>query len=171
MSILHTRFHCVSGSHCPPHHQNYKPGPSYTHVPLVIQKFIEQKILSRFAVYLVQSQKHSYHDSLAGTCKLPSDFETKSRPCNGPAHLLDADLLTSLLVIVIPFTLAEFNASKRSGRLDTLGLPFALYEIHKKKKTAQLCIDRLTSGLNSVNSKPRQSSSMIFLPVFVSSAS
>lgn len=52
-----------------------------------------------------------------------------SGPPYFPLKLIDADLLTSLLVIIIPFPFGQVNARKWCRGFDAFGLPFALRSI------------------------------------------
>jgi hypothetical protein len=49
-----------------------------------------------------------------------------SRPANIPLQVLDAHLLTGLLIIVIPLLLHQIDGIEHSPGLDALGLPLAL---------------------------------------------
>lgn len=53
---------------------------------------------------------------------------TSSGPPNLPFQVLDAHLFPQLLVIIIPFTLLQVNASKHGVGCKALGLPFTLVE-------------------------------------------
>lgn len=79
----------------------------------------------------------------------------KSCPSNFPTDFLDANLFAGLLIIVVPLTIREINTREWSRGLGTLGFPFSLE--HYKKPSQGDGKGTLTSGLNSMNSKPRQS--------------
>lgn len=92
-----------------------------------------------------------------------SRLQATSRSFNIPYEVLDADLFTRLFVKLVPFTLSKRDIRERSARVSALGLPDTLLivKIHKlRSKGARQ--RRYTSGMNSVNSRPRVSNSMMF---------
>jgi hypothetical protein len=82
-----------------------------------------------------------------------------SSPPNFPFDVLDADLLSRLLVVVKPFPFAQIDTCKLRPRVGACSLPITLARLSHRMLAA---IKRLTSGLNSVNSSPRQSISTSF---------
>ncbi len=80
-----------------------------------------------------------------------------------PLHLLDTDLLAGLFIVVKPLSLRQIDVSKLTTRIGALGEPLSL----PARQASAVLFPRdqggvLTSGLNSVNSRPRQSNSRTF---------
>lgn len=55
-----------------------------------------------------------------------SRFQSISRPSNLPFDILDADLLSRLLVIVEPFAFRQVDPAELGPGIDALGLPLPL---------------------------------------------
>ena len=90
---------------------------------------------------------------------ISNDFAISSSP-DVPLHILDAHLLAHFLIVVEPLALLQIDIREYGGRLETFGLPLSLHLSQQEMRTESrgLCV---TSALNSVNSRPRQSSSMM----------
>lgn len=63
-----------------------------------------------------------------------SQAKLNSSPANSPGNLLDANLLSRLLIVIIPLTIREVNSRERSVTLGALHLPITL---EKSEKHAQ----------------------------------
>lgn len=99
-------------------------------------------------------------------------WEMPLSPLDLPGHILDAHLLACLLVVIVPLTLGEIDAGECRSSLQSFGFPIALNsqmslrsEYVTRNSWTLHFETALTSGLNSVNSRPRQSNSMIFCPL------
>jgi len=86
-----------------------------------------------------------------------------SNAANFPLDICDAHLLSSLVVVVVPFALGEVDGSERRVGLDTGSLELALgtYVSSRHRRLASRGRTH-TSALKSTNSRPRQSMVRMF---------
>src|SRR5271168_1361105 len=91
---------------------------------------------------------------------------TTSTPCmiscspNLPLHILDAHLLTRFLIVVEPLAFLQIDAREQCSRLEPFCLPLPLRRVSQRTPMRSLVFSP-TSALNSVNSRPRQSNSIM----------
>lgn len=86
----------------------------------------------------------------------------QSSPVYRPFELLDAYFFSHLLVVIKPLPVCQVNAFKLGGRVEAVGEPVSLVVSSHHRHSNQTRATRPTSGLNSMNSRPRQSNSRIF---------
>lgn len=77
-----------------------------------------------------------------------------------PLHILDADLIVGFLIVLIPIPLRKIYRCELGARVCAHCKPFTL--IDGVSRLSYGSVEAHTSGLNSTNSKPRQSKTRIF---------
>lgn len=80
-----------------------------------------------------------------------------------PLDILDAHLLTSLVVIVVPFAFCKIDGGKRRVGLNAGSLEITLdIKVSSEHNCSTVRFGEPTSALKSTNSRPRQSMVRMF---------